>query len=74
MAATELLGTIIAAYPNATYTVRLADESHISASLHGKLRVLAAFTRGRLHVGDTVIISLSPFAQKRGIILKRQPP
>ena len=74
MAATDLPGTIIAAYPNAIYTVRLADESHISASLHGKLRALAAFTNSRLHVGDTVIISLSPFERERGIILKRQTP
>jgi len=73
MATTELPGTISAAFPNATYIVRLADDSQISASLHGKLRAQAAFTRGRLHVGDTVIISLSPFERERGI-LKRQTP
>lgn len=74
MAAKELPGTIIAAQPDATYTVRLADNRHISASLHGKLRGQAVFIKGRLHIGDTVVISLSPFEHERGIILKRQTP
>lgn len=72
MAAQESLGRIVAAHPDATYTVRLADDRHVSASLHGKRRAQAVFTRGQLHVGDTVAIALSPFERERGIILKRQ--
>ena len=72
MAAPESLGRIVAAHPDATYTVRLTDDRYVSASLHGKLRAQAVSTRGRLHIGDEVTIALSPFDRECGVFLKRQ--
>ncbi len=68
MAEPDQRGVITAAHPNGHFDVTLPDGRTINASLHGKLRAHAAFTKHRIHPGDAVLIARSPYDQNCGLI------
>jgi len=61
-------GVIIEGFPNATFKVKLEDESEILAYISGKMRI----NRIKILPGDTVTVELSPYDQKRGRIIYRE--
>ena len=65
----ELLktGTVLEAFPSATFKVRLEDGEEILAHISGKLRMF----RIKILPGDRVTVEVSPYDSKRGRITYR---
>ncbi|MHB1314930.1 MAG: translation initiation factor IF-1 [Christensenellales bacterium] len=63
----EFEGTVIEAYPNASFQVQLANGHKILAHISGKLRMNFI----RILPGDKVTIELSPYDLTRGRITWR---
>lgn len=61
------IGSVIEALPNATFRVRLEDESEIIAYLSGKMRL----NRIKVLVGDKVKIEISEYGKTKGRIVHR---
>lgn len=69
MAESAQRGVIAEAHPNAMFTVRLDDGCVVTSSLSGRLQTLYL----RPHVGDAVMVELSPFDLSRGRVVSRDP-
>ena len=64
----QLEGTVVEAYPNAMFKVKLTDnDAEVLASICGKIRKFCI----RILPGDHVLLELSPYDLKRGRILRR---
>ena len=63
--AREVIGTVIAALPNALFRIELGDGSLVVAHVSASLRLGA----GRILPGDEVRVVLSPFDRSRGRII-----
>lgn len=61
-------GIIIEKFPNATFKVKLDDESEILAYISGKMRI----NRIKILPGDRVTVELSPYDNSRGRITYRE--
>ncbi len=64
----ELEGTIIDAFPNAMFQVRLENGHEVLAHISGKMRMNYI----RILLGDTVTVELSPYDLSRGRITYRK--
>ena len=60
-------GMVTEALPNASFRVRLEDESEIFAYLSGKMRM----HRIKVFVGDKVTVEMSEYGGTKGRIVKR---
>mgnify|MGYP001605520232 FL=1 len=60
-------GTITETLPNATFRVRLGDDSELLAHLGGKMRLHYI----RVLLGDRVMLEISPYDQTKGRIVRR---
>ncbi len=63
---TQVRGTVLEAYPNALFRVRIAEDKEILAYLAGKMRM----NRIKVLIGDTVEVVLDSYGGK-GRIVKR---
>lgn len=61
------IGLVIEALPNATFRVRMDDESEIIAYLSGKMRL----NRIKVLVGDKVRVEMSEYGKTKGRIIHR---
>lgn len=61
-------GEVIEALPSTLFRVRLFDNREVLAHLSGKLRLHFI----KILVGDTVVVELSPYDEKRGRIIYRK--
>ncbi len=64
----KIIGVVIEKFPNATFKVKLDDESEILAYISGKMRI----HRIRILPGDKVTVELSPYDNQRGRIIYRE--
>ena len=60
-------GMVTEALPNASFRVRLGDESEVFAYLSGKMRM----HRIKVFVGDNVQVEMSEYGDAKGRIIKR---
>jgi len=60
-------GTVIETLPNATFRVRLSDDSELLAHLGGKMRLHYI----RVLLGDRVLLEISSYDQTKGRITRR---
>jgi translation initiation factor IF-1 len=60
-------GTVVDALPNAMFTVELANNHQVLATLSGKMRMRYI----RVSLGDQVSLELSPYDLSRGRIIFR---
>lgn len=63
----QLEGTVVEAFPNAMFKVRLENNVEVLASICGKIRKFSI----RILPQDKVIVELSPYDLTRGRILRR---
>jgi translation initiation factor IF-1 len=63
----EAMGTVIEAFPNAMFKVRLDTGHEVLAHISGKIRVHYI----RILPGDRVLVELSPYDLTRGRIIYR---
>ena len=63
----QLEGTVVEAFPNAMFKVRLENKVEVLASICGKIRKFSI----RILPQDKVIVELSPYDLTRGRILRR---
>ena len=61
-------GIIVEGLPNASFKVRLDDDSEILAHVSGKMRM----NHIKILAGDKVTVELSPYDNKRGRIVYRE--
>jgi translation initiation factor IF-1 len=61
-------GVVIEKFPNATFKVRLEDDSEILAYISGKMRIY----RIKILPGDKVTVEFSPYDETRGRIVYRE--
>lgn len=60
-------GIVTETLPNATFRVRLGDESEVLAHLGGKMRLHYI----RVLLGDRVVLEISSYDQTKGRIVRR---
>ena len=60
-------GRVTEALPNASFRVRLDDESEVFAYLSGKMRM----HRIKVFIGDSVQVEMSEYGGAKGRIIKR---
>jgi len=60
-------GIVLERFPNATFKVKLDDDSEILAYVSGKMRI----NRIKILTGDKVLVELSPYDKKKGRIIYR---
>ncbi len=60
-------GVVVEGFPNATFKIRLNDNSEILAYTSGRMRL----HRIKILPGDKVTVELSPYDNKRGRIVYR---
>lgn len=60
-------GTVIETLPNATFRVRLGDDSDVLAHLGGKMRLHYI----RVLLGDRVSLEISAYDKSKGRIIRR---
>lgn len=60
-------GTVIETLPNATFRVRLGDDSEVLAHLGGKMRLHYI----RVLLGDRVSLEISAYDKSKGRIIRR---
>ena len=60
-------GRVVEALPNATFRVKLEDDSEILAHLSGKMRMNFI----RVMMGDKVAVEMSPYDNTKGRIVFR---
>lgn len=63
----QLEGTVVEAFPNAMFKVKLENNVEVLASICGKIRKFSI----RILPHDKVIVELSPYDLTRGRILRR---
>ncbi len=63
----QLEGTVVEAFPNAMFKVKLENNVEVLASICGKIRKFSI----RILPQDKVIVELSPYDLTRGRILRR---
>ena len=63
----QLEGTVVEAFPNAMFKVKLENNANVLASICGKIRKFSI----RILPQDRVIVELSPYDLTRGRILRR---
>ena len=63
----QLEGTVVEAFPNAMFKVKLENNVEVLASICGKIRKFSI----RILPQDRVIVELSPYDLSRGRILRR---
>ncbi|KKS66115.1 MAG: Translation initiation factor IF-1 [Parcubacteria group bacterium GW2011_GWA1_42_7] len=61
-------GRVVEALPNATFRVKLEDDSEILAHLSGKMRMNFI----RVMMGDKVAVEMSPYDNTKGRIVFRE--
>lgn len=61
-------GQVIEALPNATFRVKMEDESEVLAHLSGRMRM----NHIRVLVGDRVVLEMTPYDDHRGRIVLRE--
>ena len=61
-------GTVIENLPNATFKVKLDDNSEVLAHISGKMRIHFI----KILPGDRVTIELSPYDEKKGRVVYRE--
>jgi translation initiation factor IF-1 len=61
-------GKVTESLPNANFRVLLEDGNEILCHVAGKLRIYKI----KILPGDTVVVEISPYDQKRGRIIKRK--
>ena len=60
-------GTVVETLPNATFRVRLQDDTEVLAHLGGKMRLHYI----RVLLGDKVLLEISTYDQTKGRIVRR---
>lgn len=63
----QLEGTVVEAFPNAMFKVKLENNVEVLASICGKIRKFSI----RILPQDKVVVELSPYDLTRGRILRR---
>lgn len=63
----QLEGTVVEAFPNAMFKIKLENNANVLASICGKIRKFSI----RILPQDRVIVELSPYDLTRGRILRR---
>lgn len=61
-------GRVIEALPNATFRVKMEDETEVLAHLSGRMRI----NHIRVLLGDKVVLEMSPYDDKKGRIILRE--
>jgi translation initiation factor IF-1 len=61
-------GRVTEALPNATFRVKMEDESEVLAHLSGRMRM----NHIRVLVGDKVVLEMTPYDDKKGRITLRE--
>lgn len=61
-------GLVIEALPNATFRVKMEDDSETLAHLSGRMRI----NHIRVLKGDKVVMEMSPYDDKKGRITLRE--